>query len=106
MFKPVLIIIMSVFFITACTSPEKLENHYSQIGGKCIAIGKKMNSVEECIGVDFRESAYQGQIVKDHQSCKPYWGFPLVQSCGGIKIIYSQDKTVTKWLAWGQFDGV
>ena len=106
MFKPVLIIFISVLFIASCASPQKLESHYSEIGGKCIAVGKKMNSVEECIGVNFRESEYQGKIIKDHQSCKPYWGFPFMLSCGGLKIIYSQEKTVTKWFAWGQFDGI
>jgi hypothetical protein len=106
MFKSVLTIIIAMFFITGCASPKKLENYYNEIGGKCIVIGKSMSAVEECIGVDFRESIYHDQIVKDHQTCKPSWGFPFVQSCGGIKVIYSRDNKVSKWLAWGQFDGV
>jgi len=105
MFKLTIVIIF-VSLLTACTSIEDLENHYTEIGSKCIVIEKSMSAVEECIGVDFYENKYRDQIVKDYQSCKPYWGYPFVSSCGGLKVIYKQDKTVTEWFAWGQLDGL
>lgn len=101
-----LIIILTIFLIASCANPERLRSHYGVVGGKCVSIGKNMEAVEACLGLEFRESIYRDKIVKDHQTCKPYWGFPFVRSCGGIKIIYSQQKTVIEWLSWGQFDGV
>lgn len=106
MIKPALAIIAITVLLASCVSPEQLESRYNSLGSKCVSIGKSMSAVEKCIGVEFRESTYQNKIVRDHQSCKPYWGFPFMQSCGGIKVIYDQNKAVTKWLAWGQFDGV
>ena len=98
--------IISILLLASCASPERMKSHYNNLGSGCVSIGKSMGDVEQCIGIEFRESTYQNQIVRDHQSCKPYWGFPFIQSCGGIKVIYDQNKVVTKWFAWGQFDGV
>jgi hypothetical protein len=106
MIRPILIIVLVVLFLISCVGPERLENSYNKIGSKCIANGKSMSSVEACLNLQFSESTYQDQIVKDHKSCKPYWGFPFMSSCGGIKIIYSQKQTVINWFAWGQLDGV
>jgi hypothetical protein len=106
MIRPILIIVPSAIFLVSCVGPERLKNSYNKIGSKCIAIGKTMSSVEACLDLQFDESAFQGQIVKDHMSCRPYWGFPFMSSCGGIKIIYGQNRTVINWFAWGQLDGV
>ena len=104
--KRVIFIVLSVLALSSCVSPKKLENKYSEIGSGCIDIGKSMKSVESCLNLEFRESTYKGQLVKNHQSCKPYWGYPFVSTCGGLKVIYGQNKTVVKWFAWGQLDGV
>ena len=104
--KRVIILIVFVLAISSCASPEKLENRYNEIGSGCIDLGKSMDAVESCLNLEFRKSRYKGQLVKDHQSCKPYWGYPFVESCGGLKVIYNQNNTVVKWFAWGQLDGV
>ena len=98
--------LFTVLVLTACASPEQLESDYNKMGSKCASIGKSMVAVESCLDLEFRDSKYQDNIVKDHQSCKPYWRFPFVSSCGGIKIIYDQNKTVAKWFACGHLDGV
>lgn len=86
-------------------APEKIEKEYSALGDSCVAVGKGMVAVEDCLKLEFMSSAYQGNIIKDFRRCRPYWGWPFVQSCGGIKIIYSETEVVTTWVAWGELDG-
>ncbi len=91
---------------TGCVAPENIEKEYSVLGGSCVEVGKSMEAVEGCLNIKFTQITYQDKIVKDFSKCKPYWGWPFVQSCVGINIIYNESKIVTKWFAWGELDGL
>ena len=106
MLKKFTVSILSIFLVGACVSPNTIKGHYDRVGSECIAIGKSMSEVEACTNVDFYEYKNKENTVKDYRTCWPYWGFPFMQSCGGLKIIYNKENRVDRWNAWGKLDGV
>ena len=100
------LLVISIILLVGCAAPERIEKEYAALGRSCVEVGKGMGDVEGCLNLEFTKSIYQGQIVKSFIQCRPYWGWPFVQSCGGINVIYSESEVVTRWYAWGVLDGV
>ena len=87
-------------------SPDWHKAKYQAKSEKCLVEGVDIQTALNC----FEANGIKGfKIYKnqyDYMSCSPYWGYPMVASCGGIKIDTDKNGIVTWWRTWGSFDGV
>lgn len=82
-------------------SPEWHKSRIERKVQSCLRVGAHIHSAAEClagVGVSLKDANTQHPYFI---SCWPYWGFPIVYSCGNVYIKVRPDGIIESWKAEG-----
>jgi hypothetical protein len=105
MINRVLIIILSVYMLTACVGPEAKKEKLAQLAKSCLKIDDDIRKVIGCLKEKGISDLNKYNNTLNYKSCGAYWGYPMVASCSGLVLEYSEGKLID-YKIWAQLDGV
>ena len=98
-------LVTTLLVLGGCISPETKEARLARAAEPCLVDETKLNEALACLKAKGYKEWHKYGNARSHQSCGPYWGYPLVASCSGI-VIEHQDNEIKSYKLWAQLDGV
>jgi len=102
--KVLMLVVLVSLGLAGCFSPQSRKAEMQRIGEACMSSNAEMADVIPCLnkhGVELGEPLH-GEYSS--VTCGPYWGWPFLASCGGLRVKAVSDR-VASWEPWAYLDG-
>ena len=100
-----LIVIISLM-LSGCMSPSWHKSRIEEKVGTCLVVGDSINNAINCLekrGIPLKQVELMPHSYY-YYSCWPYWGYPLVDSCGSIRVHTNTDNIIESWKVDGTIE--
>ena len=98
------IIFLSIVFMTACATPERIEERVNEKYSVCFITGDTLNEIKECLPSSVADDLRKYGDSYLYKTCRPYWGYPLLESCAGFELSFSKSQKLETWKTWKYYD--
>jgi hypothetical protein len=99
-----LLALILIVSLAGCMSPTWHKSRVDDKTRSCLTVGANIRLVSECLaehGISLKDTKSQYPYFI---SCWPYWGYPMVYSCGSVYITTKPDGTIESWKVEGTIE--